>query len=282
MLSALFLDFYGADPIVAQVVTFEGNSFPETEGWQRLPESDPHGERALEGGWLVQSVGLPEGWPGPTGDGDIYRMELTQFTGVESFFVEWRAITDNPSWLIESWQTPAAVAAGGNAASLYHTVMTDSAAAFLRDISIPRVIVPVTVESAHVYRVEVFSGAYYFWYIDGLVVNNGTPEGPYPDANASLVWGARREYVDATTAWDYVRYGVIPQDASGDYDSDGAVTRDDFYFFHECLTNDRPGINGGPENNAGPGCRFADFDGDGDVDLLDFAEFQNLYVGDHP
>ena len=70
---------------------------------------------------------------------------------------------------------------------------------------------------------------------------------------------------------------MIPVDGSGDYDSDGAVTLHDFYFFHECLTNDRPGIHGGPDNDAGPGCRFADFDSDGDTDLRDFAEFQNAF-----
>jgi hypothetical protein len=56
------------------------------------------------------------------------------------------------------------------------------------------------------------------------------------------------------------------------------VTLDDFYFFHECLTNVRPGINGGPDNDAGPGCRFADFDADADTDLADFADFQNRFA----
>ena len=59
------------------------------------------------------------------------------------------------------------------------------------------------------------------------------------------------------------------------------LLQDDFYFFHECLTSVRPGINGGPENDAGPGCRFADFNSDGDTDLLDFAKFQNAF-GEEP
>ena len=37
-------------------------------------------------------------------------------------------------------------------------------------------------------------------------------------------------------------------------------------------------INGGPDLDAGPGCRFADFDADSDVDLLDLAEFQNAFA----
>jgi hypothetical protein len=71
-----------------------------------------------------------------------------------------------------------------------------------------------------------------------------------------------------------VRFGRIPEDASGDYDSDGVVTLDDFYFFHECLSNRRSGINGGPGMDAGPGCRFTDFNHDSSTDLSDFATFQ--------
>ncbi len=72
---------------------------------------------------------------------------------------------------------------------------------------------------------------------------------------------------------------MIPVDGSGDYDGDEDVDGHDYYFFHECLTNVRPGINGGPENNAGPGCRFADFDDDSDVDLQDVAVFQQIFTG---
>ncbi len=68
---------------------------------------------------------------------------------------------------------------------------------------------------------------------------------------------------------------AIPDDASGDYDSDGVLKLFDLYFFDDCLTKDGPGIFGGPGNDAGPGCRFADFDAD--VDLLDFARFQNSF-----
>lgn len=90
---------------------------------------------------------------------------------------------------------------------------------------------------------------------------------------------ARHYEFDNTTRWDYVRFGVIPEDGSGDYDSDSAVTLDDFYFVHECLTNQRPGINGGPGKDAGPGCRFVDFDFDDDVDMKDIAFLQENFTG---
>jgi hypothetical protein len=48
------------------------------------------------------------------------------------------------------------------------------------------------------------------------------------------------------------------------------------------MTKDGPGIFGGPGQNAGPGCRFTEFDSDHDVDMLDFAEFQNAFGGEYP
>ena len=54
----------------------------------------------------------------------------------------------------------------------------------------------------------------------------------------------------------------------------------DYYFVEDCLTKDGPGIFSGPDNDAGPGCRFADCDGDGDVDLRDIAAFQNAFTGE--
>jgi hypothetical protein len=72
---------------------------------------------------------------------------------------------------------------------------------------------------------------------------------------------------------------VTPVDGSADHDSNGDIDGRDFYFFHECLTNDRPGITDGPDNDAGPGCRFADFDSDTDVDLRNVATFQQVFTG---
>ncbi|MEK6676903.1 MAG: hypothetical protein AABZ47_14780 [Planctomycetota bacterium] len=254
----------------AQVVTYEGTVFPEARGWQRLSAAAP--KRQLEDGWLIQSL------PNPARDS--YRYNIGGMTSlVGRFFVEWRVVTDNPEWLIDEWQVPAVVSAGGRAGVLHHTVMTESAAVLLRDISIPRVIAPISVSEPHTYRIELFADKY-IWYIDGVVTDSGIPEGVYPDPDAFLIWGAEVSHNDAppaTTAWDFVRAGRIPDDASGDFDSNEAIELFDYYYFHECLTNDRIGIHGGPDNDSGPGCRFTDFDGDSDVDLCDFAEFQNRF-----
>jgi hypothetical protein len=254
---------------------------PETVGWERRPHDNPQGDRLLRDGWFVQTVRLPDGWPGPTGEFDFYRMPLTAFVGVDRFFVEWRAITDNPTWLLDLFQVPAVVSASGNS-STYHTTMTDGMIRVLGRGFVPFTAIDVEPGVAHFYRVEIDGTKSFTWFVDGQVVESGIPHAAYPDPTAFLIWGVGREYVDATTAWDYIRFGVIPEEASGDFDSDGAVTLFDFYFFHDCLTKDGPGIYGGPNRDAGPGCRFADFDGNQSVDLLDFAEFQNMFDSSHP
>jgi len=266
--------FATTTPVPAQVITYEGTGFPEEFGWQKL---DVGIERKSDNGWFIHTLYLP--------DQDSYRYNIGGMTSlIGRFFVEWRAVTDNPEWLIDEWQTPTVVSAAGRAGVLHHTVMPESAAVLLRDIFIPRVIAPISVSEPHTYRVEVFADEY-IWYIDGVVTDSGIPEGAYPDLDAFVIWGAEVLHDDAptaTNAWDFVRLGRIADDASGDYDSDEAVTLIDHYSVVDCLTKDGPGIFGGPEEDAGPGCRFADFDADKDVDLSDFAEFQNLFGASSP
>ena len=284
--AALILLAASGVPAFATVIWYHPTIFfPEQSGWHRLVGGTTP-ERRLEDGWLIQTF--------PEPSQDIYSRYIggyPRFLG--RFFVEWRAMANCPEWLIDEWLSPAFVTVGGMAGIGYIVVMTESAAVLRRDFSIPRVIVPISIGEPHTYRIEVYSDEY-VWYIDGVVVASGVPEGPYPDPDARMFWGAERRWdagcsrPDTTAAWDYVRFGEIAEDASGNYDCDfgkgpkgpvDEVALDDYRFFVECMTNDGPDLFGGPENNAGPGCRFADFDFDGDIDLFDFAEFAIHYTG---
>lgn len=260
----------------SKIVAFECDALPELSGWERELGGTPGAERWVQNGWFFQSVNLPPGWNGPHGDADFYRISLDQFAGIDVFFVEWRTATNNPNWLLDLSAVPVVVSAGGSGA-VYHTTITTDEVQLYRRTWIPLVFVEIIPNVPHVYRLELRGTDSYAWFIDGILVEAGIPLSSYPDTSASLIWGAGREYVDATTAWDFVRAGVIPENGSGDFDSDGGLTLIDQYFIADCLTKDGPGIFGGPGNNAGPGCRFADFDTDSDVDLLDFAEFQNFF-----
>jgi len=59
----------------------------------------------------------------------------------------------------------------------------------------------------------------------------------------------------------------------GDCTNDGGVALTDFVNFDGCMA--------GPGGDPGSArCNCLDFDGDGDVDLLDMAEFQASFIGE--
>jgi len=254
----------------AAVVTYEGDALPEYVGWERIAFTEI--DRSIVDGYFTQFVD-------ETNEPDFYRRTLAGLAGEPTFFIEWRVKTDAPSSILDSSGTPVAVVGGGTAAANYHFTITDARVQVWRSNFLPILLVDIEPGVPHTYRLELCGRALcgdfeYAWYIDGRLGDSGVAEGPYPNTDSRLTWGVRRQTFDATTRWDYMRFGVIPEDGSGDYDSDEVVTHNDFYFFHECLTNQRLGINGGPGNDAGPGCRFTDFDFDDDVDLRDLAQFQ--------
>jgi hypothetical protein len=220
----------------------------------------------------IVDPGPPE-WP----EQDYYEQSLPAYSNIESLFLEWRTETDGSREGIPA-VAPAVITASGRMGIGYHFTIARDQVRFI-DSDLTVLYVDIEPGLAHTYRLELRSDASYMWFIDGTIVDTGPAPGPYPTDDSVVVFGASAAGGPITASWDYVRFGVIPEDGSADYDSDAQVTLDDFYFVHECLSNRRPGINGGPGNDAGPGCRFADFDFDTDVDLLDIAEFQVNFTG---
>ena len=89
----------------------------------------------------------------------------------------------------------------------------------------------------------------------GRIVGNG-------DLN-----GESRIFLITLAFLDYNNNGVLDEcDVAGDFDGDGAVTPGDLPGMVNCLT--------GPGGGAVGPCELGDFDGDDDVDLMDFAAFQ--------
>lgn len=264
----------GVVPGLAQIDSWEGTSFPEANGWNRTPYCTP--ERSLENGWLRQVFQIGECGPPPGGELDSYLRGIPSFEGATDFFLEFRVLTNGDRSEITGG-APVAVAAASSGAVSYNFFVARDQIKFVRDVWLPILFVDIEPGIPHAIRLEFRNQgpATYCWYLDGEIAGQGLAEGPYPSFEPRIVWQGSSWFLPNETVWDYVRYGVIPSDGSGDYDSDGVVTLDDFYYFHECLANVQPGIDGGPDNNAGPSCRFADFDFDGDTDLTDFAEFQN-------
>lgn len=263
-----------AAPVLAQVFSSEFFSDPVPEGWDLVQQyCEP--EVWIEQGWYYQQLDLEACPPGPGGGQDTYVRWITEFNNEPQFFLEFYVQTDGDRSQIPGG-APTVVSMFNFAGVLYHVTVSRDLVKFLRDVDLPIWFFEIEAGVPHTYRIELYAD-WYLFYIDGDVVDEGVPEGPYPAHDSRITWRGRSWYLPCQNAWDYIRYGVTPVDGSADYDSDGNVDGRDFYFFHECLTNDRPGINGGPDEDAGPGCHFADSDFDADVDLRDVATFQTAF-----
>ena len=166
----------------AGIVAFEGDTFPEASGWTREPFGSP--TRTVDGGVFVQSFDEPT-------DQDFYRRSLADFAGAEGFFVEWRVRSDAPASVLDRSQLPSGLSLYGNGAALYHTTITSSRVQFLRDTLLPLVFVDIDPSTFHTYRVELFGTDLYSFYVDGQLIDSGTPLGPFPTAASGIVWGAR-------------------------------------------------------------------------------------------
>lgn len=257
--------FIAVETVIGDVVTYEGTSFPEEadKSWEYTPSCDP--ERWIEDGWLFQNVGVGCGGP-PEGDKDRYIRSLADFVGEEQFFIEWRMQTDGESSEITG-VAPASMVAGGFFTVAYHFTISRDLVRFQRDAFVVTVFVDIDPEVPHTYRLEQYGAAEYIVYVDGEVIDAGIPGHAYPnDQNDVMAWRAKSWFLENNIKWDYVRLGTIPQDGSGDFNSDGEVNDDDFYFFQECITD--------PDAGSWRGCSWADFDFDGDVDCDDWQQFQ--------
>jgi hypothetical protein len=264
--------------VAAQVFASEFLSDPVSESWL-LDYQYCNPTTWSNHGWYYQKLGFDACLGQPNGARDVFVRSLEPFNGVQNFFVEYRVETDGDQSGIPYGSPIVLVFANSYRVAYHMTIARDLMKFALYDPPIR--FVEIGPDMPHIYRVELYADLYLF-YIDGSLIDESLPEGPFPAHDSRMTWQGRAYFHPCENAWDYIRYGVIPEDSSGDYDSDAVITLPDFYFFQECLTNERPGINGGPENDTGPGCRFADFDADADVDLLDFADFQNQFAPAQP
>lgn len=266
--AALLLLGAAAAPGLAQVFSSEFFSDPVSEGWDLVHQICA--ETWIDDGWYYQQLD-GDACPPPGGAQDAYVRSITEFNGEPRFFLQFRVQTDGDRSEIPSG-APVAVAMFNFFGISYNITVARDQVKFLRDVDLPIWFIEIEPGVPHTYRIELYPDRYAF-YIDTYVIDEGVPEGPYPAHDARITWLGKLRCLPCENAWDYIRYGVIPVDGSGDYDSDAEVTLDDFYFFHECLANGGPGVD------AGPGCRFANFDFDDDVDLLDFAALQEILTG---
>lgn len=259
---AIFAIMLGGSSI-AQSVSYEATSvFPENAGWVHLREVF-YADRSLQNGWLVQVAELVNNGKALEGERDAYYREFGDQAGISDWFLQFRVVTDSPPLYQDVG--PAAIATGGFSGVLYHFVIGNNQIRFLRDVALPYVYLDIEPEIAHTYRLELRPSVYTL-YVDSQIVDAGIPEGPYPVPSSSITFRGKASTGVNTTRWDYVRFGIIPPDHSGDFDSNGIVDFNDLYFFVDCLL--APAYDA-----AGPGCKWADMNADGVANGADVSAF---------
>ena len=228
-----------ASQAYGEVYSFEGNSRLEVDGWTLLQAfCDP--AESIEDGWLVQHVELCPGFDPPVGQQLDYQIPLAVFQAAEEFFVEWRMMTNGDRAELP-FTAPAALVTGNNSIT-YHITVANDQVRFIRDFpDFPVIWNDVQPSVPHTFRLLLQGTAAYALYIDGNIIDAGKPEGAAPASDSVINIRAKAKFSASTTRWDYIRFGTMPVDGSGDFDSDGDHDLRDFYFLHECISGvDRP------------------------------------------
>jgi hypothetical protein len=128
--------------------------------------------------------------------------------------MEWRVETDVPSAELDVSATAVVVSAFGSGPN-YHFTITDERVRVVRSNFLPIVYVDIEPGILHTYRLELYGSESYTWSIDGQVIDSGIPQGSFLESDPTLIWGVRRFEFDHTTRWDYIRYGAVPEPATG-------------------------------------------------------------------
>ena len=194
------------------VVNYDGSVFPEQAGFERFPTYEP--DRWIDDGWFVHHMDVGDGPGGPFGgERDYYHYDLSVFQG-EPFFIEWRMITDAPDSEVDGHTGGALLVLVGGPV-VYHFGMASGLARILRGYPYPTLYFDIEPDVPHIYRLDVFAGDYFEFRIDGAVMDSGEPEDVFPTSDALLSFGAAYYLAEHTTQWDYVRFGTIPEPATG-------------------------------------------------------------------
>jgi hypothetical protein len=266
-----------ADRAHGDVFSWECNSLPTDDDWILLTEfCEP--VTFIADGQYIQDLDDDACPAAPEGAGEGYRRYIPEYVGQPTFFVEWRIEADGPNSEIPGGG-PSALAVANSFGVRYTFHVARGLARLNRDNLLPEVFIPFEPGVPHTHRLELINviAPTYAWYIDGVLVEAGIGEGFFPADNARVTWSARSWQFPAVNTWDYIRYGDIAIDESGDFDSDGDVDLRDHFYLSECIAADFRG--NGPNIPADPGCEWADTDGDGDVDWADYGGFQLAYSG---
>jgi hypothetical protein len=259
--------------LYAQLTAFEGNTMPEAADppWNRLGTLDA--ERFGSDGIFCHILRLGAWAPPPFGEDDVYQRSLEELAGSASFFVEWRVRSTAPASELEG--VPTVLAATGRNGVNYHVTVTSSSARLWRDNLLPFVVVDISDDSAHRFRLESREDQAFLWYIDGQLIATGEPEGAFPTETSRVTWGSRYYLSENLACWDYIRYGTLRPALPGDANGDGRVDNFDIDAFVLALSDPVAYWAACPDCNRAN----ADINEDGLVNNFDIDPFVELLLG---
>lgn len=191
----------GAEPYW---IAYEGNDFPENEGWERT-FCDPNGVvgqggaiRTIEDGALVldslQSVMIVDfyNWSRPIDPGPG-----------ELFILRWRLKVDE----VSAREDPSVVVFSDD----FQAVGFEFSESYLISVFEPGVSVSFEPGVFHSFEFRSWDMTDYELWIDGLLAETGTFYDVFESSRIS--WGDGVQGTASVARWDYVGFGVVPEPA---------------------------------------------------------------------
>ena len=181
-------------------IAYEGNDFPENEGWRRNINAAGGANRWIEDGALVidslHNAAII----------DDYVIDGISDPGPGELFVaEWRVLSEEMPLSIDAGVTIARTAVPGH---VFFGIGLEEV--FVRRESET---IPITPGEWHAYRMESEDMVQYTLAIDGQEVFSGLFE-DQSFLQSFVLWGDMFNGAASLTRWDYVRFGVVPEPAS--------------------------------------------------------------------
>jgi hypothetical protein len=180
--------------------TYEGNDYPEVEGpWVRYTRAGG-AQRSLQDGSLVLD-------------------SLASMYIVDEYYIITPFVLDPGEWFEADWCVLIGETPPGNPdAGIEITVPGKGGILFgYLENGIWSFREAAWIDFApgvfHDYSVISYDFAGYSLYIDGQLAYSGQFEGI--DTSSGLLWGDGTEGSTSVTAWDFVRFGVVPEPATG-------------------------------------------------------------------
>ena len=187
----------GAEPYW---VAWEGNDFPENEGWERIVNGPQPAERTLADGIMTMN-GLAD-----RQIDDYYRMERTLNPEPgEEFVMQWRLwvqeVVGNPLalydpgvavWSDDDWEV--SLLFGTNFVYSFHE----------------NILIDVAPDIYHTWEFRSSDMRSYTLMVDGELIHTGVFWEPTFE-RSKVTWGDKARGSASLVEWDYFRFGVVPE-----------------------------------------------------------------------